>query len=66
MTETPKLNAVNYHVAYTGFFGKLHRLKISLFTVCVPNTKTMAFFPTPKLNYPGLRPVVTGEDKDRV
>jgi len=21
MTDTPKLNAVNYHVVYTGFFG---------------------------------------------
>jgi len=42
MTDTPKLNAVNYHVVY------------SPSTVCVPNMKTIAFCSTPKLNYPGL------------
>ena len=54
MTDTPKMNAKNNHVTDTGFFGNLHRLKNSPSTVYVQNMKTIAFYPTPKPNYPGL------------
>lgn len=49
-----KTECHNYHVAYTGFFGNLHRLKNSPSTVCVPNMNTITFCSTPKRNNPGL------------
>jgi len=50
MTDTPKLNAVNYHVVFTRFFGNLHRLTISpLLYVCQYENYCILFHPKTQL-----------------